>query len=112
MKIAFAVATLAAFTQAYYLDEFVKEAPKGMSPRRPAKRFDGKGKDRVLERGYDTETLSRQCKRNVKKFDNYCHNVGSKGEKKYSDFRDGNGQCSQCTVDDSTGLCTDRSLEP
>ena len=59
MKSAFAVATLAAFTQAYYLDEFIKEAPKGMSPRRPAKRFEGRGRDRVLERGFDYETLSR-----------------------------------------------------
>ena len=112
MKSAFAVATLAAFTQAYYLDEYVKDAPDGMVPRRPTKRFEGRGRDRVFEQGADYDALSRQCKRNVKEFDKYCHNVGSRGERKYSDYRDANGQCSQCTIDDSTGLCTDRSLEP
>ena len=39
MKFTFAVATIAAISQAYYLDDFVKDAPRGMG--RPFKRFEG-----------------------------------------------------------------------
>ena len=115
MKIAFAVATLAAYTHVYYLDEYVLNAPDGMVPAEPKPRYSetrSRRRKRIAyERGADYDNLPKQCVSKVKEFDNYCHNVRG-DEQKYSDFRDANGQCSQCTIDDSTGLCTDRSLEP
>ena len=110
MKFTFAIATLAALSQAYYLDEFVKEAPPGMGKR--SKRFTKQGKKKILDEQANYRELSRECKKNVKKFDKYCHNVGKgKGEKKYSDYRDDDLQCSYCTVGDD-GLCTDVENEP
>ena len=40
MKFTFTIATIAALSQAYYLDEFVKDAPRGMG--RPINRFEGR----------------------------------------------------------------------
>ena len=81
MKTSFAVATLAAFTQAYYLDEFVLDAPDGMGD--PAPRYTDDGE---YERGADYDNLSPECEAKVMEFDDYCHNVDG-DEQKYSDFR-------------------------
>jgi len=66
--------------------------------------------DDGYEEGADYDTLSPECEAKVMEFDDYCHNADG-GEQKYSDFRV-NGECTQCTVDADTGLCTDKSLEP
>ena len=47
MKFTFAVATLAAMSSAYYLDEFVKDAPEDMG--RAQRRFKRVGRKRVLD---------------------------------------------------------------
>ena len=60
MKFTFAVATIAALSQAYYLDEFVKDAPRGMG--RPINRFEGKrGEQKVLDEPYDYDSLPKKC---------------------------------------------------
>ena len=83
MKTSFAVATLAAFTQAYYLDEFVLDAPDGMDPAEPTPRYtDADG----YEEGADYDNLSPECEAKVMEFDDYCHNADG-GDQKYSDFR-------------------------
>merc|ERR1712156_1306203 len=112
MKFTFAVATIATLSQAYYLDEFVKDAPKGMG--RPINRFEGaRGEKKVLDEPYDYSTLPKKCVGRVKQFDRYCHNVGKfrKDGRKYSDYRDDDLQCSYCEMGED-GLCLDRDLEP
>ena len=47
MKFTFAVATLVAISSAYYLDEFVKDKPKGMG--RAQRRWKRVGRKRVLD---------------------------------------------------------------
>ena len=47
MKFTLAIATLAALSQAYYLDEFIKDAPPGMGKR--SKRFTKQGKKKILD---------------------------------------------------------------
>jgi len=112
MKFTFAVATIATLSQAYYLDEFVKDAPKGMG--RPINRFEGaRGEKKVLDEPYDYSSLPKKCVGRVKQFDRYCHNVGKfrKDGRKYSDYRDDDLQCSYCEMGED-GLCLDRDLEP
>ena len=113
MKFTFTIATIAALSQAYYLDEFVKDAPRGMG--RPINRFEGRrGEKKVLDEPYeDFSSLPKKCKAKVKQFDRYCHNVGKfrKDGRKYSDYRDDDLQCSYCEMGDD-GLCTDVENEP
>merc|ERR1712156_922057 len=114
MKFTFAVATIATLSQAYYLDEFVKDAPRGMG--RPINRFEGaRGEKKVLDEPYDYSKLAnaKKCVGRVKQFDRYCHNVGKfrKDGRKYSDYRDDDLQCSYCEMGED-GLCLDRDLEP
>merc|ERR1712014_288174 len=112
MKFTFAVATIATLSQAYYLDEFVKDAPRGMG--RPINRFEGaRGEKKVLDEPYDYSSLPKKCVGRVKQFDRYCHNVGKfrKDGRKYSDFRDDDLQCSYCEMGED-GLCIDRDEEP
>merc|ERR1712156_1185026 len=67
MKFTFAVATIATLSQAYYLDEFVKDAPKGMG--RPINRFEGaRGEKKVLDEPYDYSSLPKKCVGRVKQF--------------------------------------------
>ena len=47
MKFTFAVAALVAMSSAYYLDEFVKDKPKGMG--RAQRRWKRVGRKRVLD---------------------------------------------------------------
>merc|ERR1712048_103513 len=112
MKFTFAVATIATLSQAYYLDEFVKDAPRGMG--RPINRFEGaRGEKKVLDEPYDYSSLPKKCVGRVKQFDRYCHNVGKfrKDGRKYSDYRDDDLQCGYCEMGED-GLCIDRDEEP
>lgn len=90
MKILFAVAALATITEAYYLDEFVDDAPSRMGRR--TKRFTIEDGKKVLEEQADYRSITKQCRKNVRKFDRYCHNLGKdRGGKRFSDYRDEDG---------------------
>ena len=57
MKIVFTVATIAAMSHAYYLDEFVKDAPRGMGKR--TKRFTLVNGKKVLEEQADYRSITK-----------------------------------------------------
>ena len=115
MKFTFAVATLVAISSAYYLDEFVKDKPKGMG--RAQRRWKRVGRKRVLDEQANYRKINRKCRKNVKHFDAYCHNAPFGGDRlsdlklEYAKYTDKNGQCSRCDMGDD-GLCLERELEP
>ena len=79
MKFTFAVATLAAMSSAYYLDEFVKDAPEGMG--KAQRRFRRVGRRRVLDEQAPYKKINRKCRKNVRHFDAYCHNAPFGGDR-------------------------------
>ena len=120
MKYAFASAALIAFAAAYgddaaYPDKYAKETPDGMPESKQRYReVDAKYPYR-FEKGAKLKGIEKKCRKNVRKFDEYCHNVN--GDLQYADYRNKWDRqtkskiCNHCELGPD-GLCVDATLEP
>ena len=82
MKYAFASAALIAFAAAYgedagYPDKYAKTTPEGMPESKQRYReVDSKYPYRFGKTGAKLKNVEKKCRKNVRKFDEYCHNAG------------------------------------